>query len=159
MVPVNTMHGADVPVEDDPDGKARYAKHVVRNWSYLVVGYLATILIAGVTVPFFAPATAWFGMIYLIPSALCVAALGLVASGRLGPTSRTRAFLWFLTEASLGVGITTLYSATIVPLYSGTQVSQLVGIQLGHSVACFVAALLVAVVWQSAERVKDRRKR
>lgn len=65
----------------------------------------------------------------------------------------------FLAESAIGVGITTLYSATIVPLYSGTQVSQLVGIQLGHSVACFVVALLVAGVWQMAEILKDRRKR
>lgn len=133
-------------------------QHVIDGVAYLLIGYAIIIVAGAVVVPFYALWAAWFGAIYLVPALLSVFVLGLIATRRGHVVSRKNSLIWFVGEGATGVGLAALYSAAIVPLYSGTQVSQLVGIQLSHSGACFIAAVLVAVVWQMINALRRRSK-
>lgn len=142
----------------DVSSKVSYGNHLLRGVACLVLGAVLSLLVATVSVPFYAPILAWFAMFYVIAGAVCVALGGVVARREPRSHPQLANFGWFCAEAVTAVGLTALYAATIAPLYSGTRVSQLVGIQLGNSIVCLIGAVLVAIIWAFIAVARTRRK-
>ena len=138
--------------------RSTYIRHLARGVVYLLLGLVLALLVAAASFLYYAPFLAWFGMIYLIAGVVSVASLGAIAERRSNRYPRLAAVLWFSVEAVVGVGLTGLYAATVVPLYSGTTVSQLVGIQVSNSIVCLIGAVLVAATWNIVAAARARRK-
>lgn len=140
------------------DSQSQYGTHIRRGASFLLIGYGVVVLVGIVWVPLYALWAAWFGAVYLAAALLGVISLGALATRRAGTLTWGAFMAWFALESVAGVCLSTLFAAVVVPLYSDTDTSQLMGIQSAHSAVFLVAGLLAALTWRVASELKARRR-
>lgn len=117
------------------------------DFCILLAAYVATILVSGIVMLAWTPMVVWFGLIYLIAAAISISAVGyFVYRGNARPRL-WKSMAWLALASLVALGMTVLYAATIVPLYSGTRLSQLVGIQLFHSAYSTIMVVIVGALW------------
>lgn len=158
MAIASDLLNAEDRMSVDVTKKSTYWSHLARGLACLVLGAALSLMVATVGVPFYTPILAWFAMFYLIAGAVCVAIGSLITRQKSRQHPHLTDLGSFCAEAVVAVGLTAVYAATIVPLYSGSRVSQLVGIQVGNSIVCLTGAVAVAIIWTFIAAARTRRK-
>lgn len=113
----------------------------------LLVAYAATVLISVFVMAAWAPIMGWFGFIYLVAAVITTSGAGLFGTRGNRNPGPWMAMLWLAIASVMALVLTSLYAATIVPLYSGTRTSQLLEIQFFHSAISTIVTLIVGVLW------------
>lgn len=140
------MDGDEMNRPEDRPSQNLWAFIRTECW-ILLVAYVATILISGIVMLAWTPMVVWFGFIYLIAAVISISAVGYFVYRGNMRTGVWKSMAWLALASLIALGLTVLYAATIVPLYSGTRLSQLVGIQLFHSAYSTITVVIVGALW------------
>lgn len=152
------MDGEKVNRPDDRRGQSLWA--FIRTESgVLLAAYVATVLFSGLVMFAWTPIVVWFGFIYLIAAVISILAVGYFVHRGDMRSGKWMSMVWLVLASLIALGLTVLYAATIVPLYSGTRISQLVEIQLFHSVYSTMAVVIVGGLWHFWLWRKDSRRK